>query len=132
MMKPGAVVETRPSLQYRPIDSMTTSDERTVAAPASYPATGFGRRQVESALLDLKVRLLEKALPTIGDPDHLKLLHLAAVEAEALAWLTPFPILFLPALLEEKFEVARRYVARQHAVRSVAPGFIDGSSGSAA
>ena len=96
---------------------MTTTNERTVAAPARSPATRFGRRQVGRALSDLKQHLLEKALPEICDPWQRRLLRLAAVEAEALAWLTPFPHLFLPVLLEEKLETAKRYLARQNQVR---------------
>jgi len=48
------------------------------------------------------------------------MLRLAAIEAEALAWLTPFPHLFLPVLLEEKLDAARQYVTRQDQVRCCA------------
>lgn len=37
----------------------------------------------------------------------------AATEAEALAWSTPYPLLFLPVLMEEKVHEARRWAARQ-------------------
>ena len=40
----------------------------------------------------------------------------AANEAAALAWLTPFPLLVLPALLDEKAEAARRQAERQQTV----------------
>lgn len=41
------------------------------------------------------------------------LLSQALNEAEALATLTPFPTLFLPALAEEKITTARRWFERQ-------------------
>jgi hypothetical protein len=52
------------------------------------------------------------AAPDANDAWQLRFLHLAAGEAEALAWLTPFPHLFLPLLLEEKLDAAKRYLAR--------------------
>ena len=40
-------------------------------------------------------------------------LRLAANEAAAVAWTTPFPLLVLPVLLEEKSEEAQQYSRRQ-------------------
>jgi hypothetical protein len=45
-------------------------------------------------------------------------LRRAANEAAALAWFTPFPLLFFPALLEEKARAALRQGARQRCVRN--------------
>jgi hypothetical protein len=42
---------------------------------------------------------------------------LAAVEAEARAWLTSFPLLLFPTLLEEKISEAKSYIVRQQRVR---------------
>ena len=42
-----------------------------------------------------------------------RLLHLAVTEAEALAWTTPEPLLFFPALAEEKVESLFRWAQRQ-------------------
>jgi hypothetical protein len=68
--------------------------------------------------------LLDAALPKIGDQGQLRLLRLAAGEAEALAWSTPFPHLFLPVLLDEKLDAVRRYLARQAGFRrQVTPHF---------
>ena len=59
------------------------------------------------ALADLRNRLIEAALThTPGEP-MARLLRLAAVEAEAQAWLTSFPLLVFPALFEEKARDAR-------------------------
>jgi hypothetical protein len=64
-------------------------------------------------LADLKNRLLEEALSRAPEEPLSKLVRLAAVEAEARAWLTSFPLLLFPTLLEEKISEARRYVVRQ-------------------
>lgn len=47
--------------------------------------------------------------------DHVR--ELATKEAEALAWTTPYPLLFLPALIQEKMDWVNRYEARQAALR---------------
>ena len=47
------------------------------------------------------------------------LLHLALNEAEALAWLTPFPHLLFPVLAEEKATALKHWTARQRAVQRV-------------
>jgi hypothetical protein len=77
------------------------------------PGKAFERRQAERKLSKLRKRLFEASLPEVGDPAKLRLFRLAAGEAEALAWLTPFPHLFLPVLLEEKLDAAKQYVTRQ-------------------
>jgi hypothetical protein len=64
-------------------------------------------------LAEFKARLLARVLDDAPDETVAKLCRLAAGEAEALAWQTPFPLLFLPVLLEEKLEVIQRYAARQ-------------------
>ena len=92
---------------------MKATNEVTLAPPA----TGCERRQVGRELSTLKNRLLKAALPGVGDRGRLRLFRLAAGEAEALASLTPFPLLVLPELLHEKLEATRRYVARQTSVR---------------
>lgn len=45
-----------------------------------------------------------------------KLFHLALREAEALALQTPFPLLVLPALVEEKLRAAARWQQRQDSI----------------
>jgi hypothetical protein len=44
------------------------------------------------------------------------LLERAVAEAEALAWTTPYPLLFLPALAEEKVVHARQWSERQQEI----------------
>lgn len=74
------------------------------------------RRQADVALAELKGRLLQSSL-TAGDRANSRLLRLAAVEAEALAWQASFPTLLLPTLLEEKVGAMRHYLAVQASLR---------------
>jgi MarR-like DNA-binding transcriptional regulator SgrR of sgrS sRNA len=56
----------------------------------------------------LKEKLIKEADLTLAP-----VLRRAANEAAALAWLTPYPLLLLPELLEEKVAAIRRQAARQ-------------------
>lgn len=75
------------------------------------------RGAVENELERLKERLLAKELARTTNLNANVLLRRAANEAVALVWLTPFPLLLLPALFEEKALAARRAVARQSLIR---------------
>jgi hypothetical protein len=90
---------------------------RTVNPTIGFPPTLPDRGQAERALTTLKERLLRTMLPMGMDEEQTRFLRLAAGEAEALAWLTPFPHLFLPVLLEEKLSAAKQYVTRQGSAR---------------
>ncbi len=80
-------------------------------------------RTTESlALSELRSRLLQEALGTTPGHPLGNLLRLAAGEAEAQAWLTPFPLLLFPELFEEKARQARCYVARQRRFATGPPG----------
>lgn len=82
------------------------------------PTPAAQRRQRQAAHLDeLKNRYLEKALAGAVDRELYIPYQRAAVDAAAVAWLTPWPLLFFPALFEEKLDEARRYMARQKLVR---------------
>lgn len=76
------------------------------------PAAPF-RGEVETKLDGFKDRLLFRLLSQTSDEQLASALRHAANEAAALAWTTPFPLLFLPALLEEKAQAARHYARRQ-------------------
>lgn len=84
-----------------------------VAPVAAVPFRGTG----ETALEQLKTRLLRAALQEALDADFYVPLRRAATEAAAAAWMTPFPLLFLPALFEEKVALAKRQFARAQQVR---------------
>lgn len=76
------------------------------------------RLELDERLEGLKNQLLLDELNLATDPAAAPALRRAANEAAALAWLTPFPLLLLPALLEEKAADARRHTARQAEIRS--------------
>ena len=84
------------------------------ATPA--PAVPF-RGAHETELEQFKNRLLREALRAAEDTELYAPLRRAAVEAAAAAWMTPFPLLFLPALFEEKSGLARRQFVRAQSVR---------------
>jgi hypothetical protein len=80
------------------------------------PAVPFRGTQ-ETELDQLKGRLLRQWLEQTSDRRLYAPLRRAANEAAGLAWFTPFPLLFFPALLEEKARAARRQGAWQRCVR---------------
>jgi isopentenyl diphosphate isomerase/L-lactate dehydrogenase-like FMN-dependent dehydrogenase len=61
----------------------------------------------------LRTRLVQPLLTETTDVILRRQLRLAANEAAAVAWTTPFPLLVLPVLLEEKSEEAQQYSRRQ-------------------
>lgn len=75
------------------------------------------RGPVEGELEQLKARLLQPLLTATVDPGQAAPLQRAANEAASLAWFTPFPLLFFPALLDEKVRAAQRQHARQRQIR---------------
>ena len=83
---------------------------------APVPAVPFRGTQ-ETELDRLKARLLQEWLRQTPDEQLYAPLRRAANEAAALAWFTPFPLLFFPGLLEEKARAALRQGARQRYVR---------------
>ena len=80
------------------------------------PAVPF-RGTIETDLERLKARLLTNLLNEADEPKLIVPLRWAANEAAVEAWLTPFPLLFFPALLEEKAEIALRQAERQELIR---------------
>jgi hypothetical protein len=83
---------------------------------APVPSVPFRGTQ-ETELDRLKARLLREWLQQTPDEQLYAPLRRAANEAAALAWFTPFPLLFFPGLLEEKARAALRQGARQRYVR---------------
>ena len=67
-------------------------------------------------LVRLKERLLQERLPEDAEPGIRRLARLEATEAEALSWLTSFPLLVFPVLLDEKLTGLHRYAARRRSV----------------
>ena len=78
--------------------------------------SSLARGTTEADLNRLRDRLLQPLIEEANDVALLDSLRRAANEAAAAAWLTPFPLLFLPALFEEKARKATAQVARQKAI----------------
>lgn len=70
----------------------------------------------QRAFEQLKARLLNPVLNHASDPTLRHQLRLAANEAAAVAWTTPYPLLVLPMLLEEKADRVHSYTRRQEQV----------------
>jgi hypothetical protein len=97
----------------------TTKRVRTRFARAvrfDVKATPF-RAEQTSDLERLKNRLLRNLLEDTTNPDENILLRRAANDAAALAWVTQYPLLLFPALLEEKARVALAQFKRQAQIR---------------
>ena len=71
------------------------------------------RGAMEEQLENLKEQLLVPLLSSVENAELIRELRWVANEAAALAWLTVCPVLFLPALLEEKISAALQRWERQ-------------------
>jgi hypothetical protein len=85
--------------------------------PTLLPAATPHFLPVEEELEQLKNRLLREALARANSLDTSVWLRRAANDAAALAWLTPYPLLLLPGLFEEKARLARKSACRQASIR---------------
>ena len=88
---------------------------------APVPARGTAENDLEQ----LKARLLRQLLAPVVEPELDTALRRAADEAASVAWFTPFPLLFLPTLLEEKAASAFRHEKRQREIRQRTEGLLD-------
>ncbi len=70
-----------------------------------------------TALENLKDRLLRQLLEQATNPDQNTALRRAANDAAALAWVSRYPLLVFPTLLEEKARAALVQWRRQAGVR---------------
>jgi protoporphyrinogen oxidase len=76
-------------------------------------------RAAETTQLDnLKDRLLRQFLDQTNDPGQNTALRRAANDAVALAWVTQYPLLVFPTLLEEKARAALLQAERQARIRA--------------
>ena len=85
-----------------------------VAPVAAVPFRGTRETELE----EFKKQLLRAALNQATEAELYTSLRRAANEAAAVAWMTPFPLLFLPVLFEEKIAAARRHFERAQNVRT--------------
>ena len=115
------VIAVAPPSVYVPVTvTFGETPPITVPVPLRFtvpvPAVPFRGTQ-ETELDRLKARLLQEWLAQTADEQLYAPLRRAANEAAGLAWFTPFPLLFFPALLEEKARTAQRQQARQQQIR---------------
>jgi hypothetical protein len=73
-------------------------------------------RKLDAAVHELKRSIVEEFQARV--PAHGRMIESAVNEAEALAWQTPFPHLFFPALAREKAAAATRWAARQESMQT--------------
>jgi len=111
-------------MNRRPVNNSLLSGGAQRGAPAASSLTftdlapdRFTRRAAD-AVRAFRERFLFEVLDTHGGDLPEDLLVAALREAEALAGLTPFPELFLPALAEEKVCRLRDWWQRQQRIRS--------------
>jgi hypothetical protein len=83
------------------------------------------RGALETELERLKERLIGPMLDASADPAQGAPLRRAANEAAGLAWITPFPLLVFPVLLEEKVCAAQQQEARQRQIRRRTEGLLE-------
>lgn len=82
------------------------------------------RAQQRALLGELKERLLRKHLTRTGSAEARARVRWAAEEAASLAWASPFPLLVLPELVEEKVAAARAQAARQEYIRRLTAAWL--------
>jgi hypothetical protein len=73
-------------------------------------------RQAAAKCGRLRDRLMKRIAAEFSSGVSSRMLQQAIREAEAVADTTPFPLLFLPALAEEKARNAWQWERRQHAI----------------
>ena len=100
--------------KYRRVPTEFGPETRFDVKPA--PPAPF-RAVQEDHFERLKTRLVEKRLETLWEPGLNARVRRAANEAEALAWVTPYPLLVFPVLFAEKTEAALLVADRQREIR---------------
>jgi hypothetical protein len=85
-------------------------------AKSAFADTVGACRHVAARFSKLKAHVVQSLIGDSGTRVPGNLLQRAVLEAEALAWSTPYPLLFLPALAEEKVLNARRWAERQRRI----------------
>jgi hypothetical protein len=84
---------------------------------ARFEPSPADREKPDTALEQLKQRLLRLLLEEYREPRFDQPIRVAANDAAALAWTTPYPLLVFPVLLEEKAVTARDRALRQEQIR---------------
>jgi hypothetical protein len=111
---PGERKVKKMNKNYKRVLTRFGPETRFEVKPAP-PAPFRGTQETE--LERLKKRLLRELLYDVGAPGLNGYLRRAVNEAAALAWVTPYPLLMFPGLLDEKVEAALLQAARQENIR---------------
>ncbi|MEO7297022.1 MAG: hypothetical protein ABI042_00445 [Verrucomicrobiota bacterium] len=101
-------------MKNRKIELLTrrTPGTRSLSTPQVEPVRDAQEQKFEQ----LKGRLLRRLLDDAIQPELNAPLRRAANDAAALAWVTSFPLLFFPVLLEEKARRARLQLQKQNQI----------------
>ena len=86
------------------LETKFSKETRFKVSPVVAPRRG----PIETRIETLKHQLLSPTLRDVNDPHLESELRWAAHEAASLAWATPFPLLVLPELFDEKTAHARK------------------------
>ena len=100
--------------RYRRLPTEFGPETRFEVKPS--PPAPFRALQ-ESEFERLKNGLLGQRLGDLWRPEFSIQVRRAANEAAALAWVTPYPLLFFPVLFEEKANAELRVALRQQQIR---------------
>lgn len=104
--------------RFEPLTTQFAPDVRFEVEPLPFRATET------TALEQLKERLLRELLAQTTDLAENTALRRAANDAVAIAWLTRFPLLVFPALLQEKAQAALTQGRRQTRIRQRSQNFV--------
>jgi hypothetical protein len=99
--------------KYRRVEARFGPEARFEVKPA--PPAPY-RAVHEDRFERLKAELLAARLETVWEPEVASRLRRAANDAAALAWVSPYPLLVLPGLFEEKADAALVEARRQECV----------------
>lgn len=95
-----------------------TTTDRTPPGTRVSRRAGAGARAASNAGLEsLKNRLLRLHLAETVQAEHAPRIRRATEDAASLAWATPFPLLVLPELVEERVAVERSRAELQDRIR---------------
>ena len=100
---------------------MKTNDYRQLptqfAPDVEFDVVAQDRAAAQAEFEQLESRLLQQHLVETGNPALRAVVKHAANEAAALAWTTPYPLLMLPVLFEEKARATRLRAERQNRIQ---------------
>src|SRR2546425_934177 len=113
--RPASLPLRRPAIFSKAPSAGRTGFEPSIPSNR-IPASGNYARGI-AALDELKQRLLREKTEAASDPVISSCLRQAAEEAVSMAWTTPYPLLVLPELFDEKAAEASLRWQRQSDIR---------------